>query len=104
MRSFFFLGQWSSVCPRQNFQTRREIVSVSAIIVTVKVSVSEPSNADNAEMATQTEGRPELALCLVAVAYRWAGLGGSIPPPPEITKVLQNHAKLNAIVKTVKNC
>jgi len=26
------------------------------------------------------------------------------PPPPEIPKVLHNHAKLNPIVKTVKNC
>ena len=26
------------------------------------------------------------------------------PPPPEIPKVLQNRAKLNPIVKTVKNC
>jgi len=27
-----------------------------------------------------------------------------IPPPPEIPKALQNRAKLNPIVKTVKNC
>jgi len=26
------------------------------------------------------------------------------PPPPEIPKALQNRAKLNPIVKTVKNC
>ena len=26
------------------------------------------------------------------------------PPPPEIAKALQNCAKLNPIVKTVKNC
>ena len=26
------------------------------------------------------------------------------PPRPEILKALQNHAKLNLIVKTVKNC
>jgi hypothetical protein len=30
------------------------------------------------------------------------GLGGS--NPPKIPKALQNHAKLNPIVKTVKNC
>ena len=38
------------------------------------------------------------------VAYRrgW-GLGCSTPPP-EILKALQNRAKLNPIVKTVKNC
>jgi len=34
------------------------------------------------------------------------GLGGgsNTPPPPEILKALQNRAKLNLIVKTVKNC
>jgi len=30
-------------------------------------------------------------------------LGGS-NPLPEILKALQNHAKINPIVKTVKNC
>ena len=30
-------------------------------------------------------------------------LGGS-NPPPEIPKALQNRAKLNPILKTVKNC
>ena len=33
---------------------------------------------------------------------RGGGLGGS--PLPEIPKALQNCAKLNPIVKTVKNC
>ena len=32
------------------------------------------------------------------------GLGGSDYPPPEIPKALQNRAKLNPIVKTVKKC
>ena len=33
------------------------------------------------------------------------GEGGvSSPPPLEIPKALQNRAKLNPIVKTVKNC
>ena len=32
------------------------------------------------------------------------GWGVHIPPPPEILKALQNRAKLNPIVKTVKNC
>ena len=36
-----------------------------------------------------------------SVAYR-GGLGCS--NPPEIPKTLQNHAKLNPIVKTVKSC
>jgi len=30
--------------------------------------------------------------------------GGFNPPPPEIPKALQNRAKLNLIVKNVKNC
>ena len=29
---------------------------------------------------------------------------GVFKPPPEIPKALQNRAKLNPIVKTVKNC
>ena len=37
-----------------------------------------------------------------SVAYR--GGFGVFKPPPEITKALQNRAKLNPIVKTVKNC
>ena len=32
------------------------------------------------------------------------GGGGLIKPPPEIPKALQNCAKLNQIVETVKNC
>jgi len=32
------------------------------------------------------------------------GVWGFKPPPPEIPKALQNLAKLNPIVKTVKNC
>ena len=32
------------------------------------------------------------------------GLGGGFNPPPEIQKALQNRAKLNRIVKTVKDC
>jgi len=32
----------------------------------------------------------------------YQGRGGSEPPPSEILKALQNHAKLNPIVKTVK--
>jgi len=35
-----------------------------------------------------------------------AGLGGGVlnPSYPEIPKALQNRAKINPIVKTVKNC
>ena len=39
--------------------------------------------------------------------WQWrteGGLGFQIPPLPEIPKALQNRAKLNPIVKTVKNC
>jgi len=32
------------------------------------------------------------------------GVGGFKPPPPEIPKAHQKRAKLNPIVKTVKNC
>ena len=39
---------------------------------------------------------------LSSEAYR--GEGGVQQPPAEIPKALQNGAKLNAIVKTVKNC
>ena len=39
--------------------------------------------------------------------YQWLTEGGGFgvfKPPPEIPKALQNRAKLNPIVKTVKNC
>jgi len=39
----------------------------------------------------------------ISVAYRGEVGGGFKPPPPEIPKVLQNRAKFNPIVKTVKN-
>ena len=36
--------------------------------------------------------------------YQWRTRGGwGFNPPPEIPKALQNRAKLNPIVKTVKN-
>ena len=37
------------------------------------------------------------------VAYRGGGILG-VQTPPEIPKALQNRAKLNPTVKTVKNC
>jgi len=39
------------------------------------------------------------------VPYR-GGFGGSnsYPPPQKISKVLQNHAKINPIVKTINIC
>ena len=37
--------------------------------------------------------------------WQWCTEGGlGVQPPPQIPKALQNHAKLNPIVKTVKNC
>jgi len=40
------------------------------------------------------------------VQWRTEGGGGGVrgSNPPEIPKALQNRAKLNPIVKTVKNC
>ena len=35
--------------------------------------------------------------------WRTEGAFGVFKPPPEIPKALQNRAKLNPIVKTVKN-
>ena len=35
---------------------------------------------------------------------QWRTEGGSNPPTPKIPKALRNRAKLNPIVKTVKNC
>jgi len=32
------------------------------------------------------------------------GVWGGLTPPPEVPKALQNRAKLNPIVKTVKYC
>jgi len=55
--------------------------------------------AESYEMTSVANSKTE------AVAYRggWGWFGGS-NPPPEIPKALQNRAKLNPIVKTVKNC
>ena len=41
----------------------------------------------------------------VDYTWQWRTEGGfGFQPPPEIPKALQNHAKLNPIMKTVKNC
>jgi hypothetical protein len=61
--------QWNLACSRRSFLPRREIVSVSTIPVIVMVSVTEPSDAINAGMATQTEGRPQLFLWLVIGSF-----------------------------------
>ena len=45
--------------------------------------------------------------CSEHKACQWRTEGGwglNPPPPSEIPKALQNRAKLNPIVKTVKNC
>ena len=54
--------------------------------------------ADGSSTATR---KAQLAQA-VTVAYRGGVVGSN--PPPEIPKALQNRAKLNPIVKTVKNC
>ena len=41
-------------------------------------------------------------ICTAQWRTEGGGLGGQTPP--EIPKTLQNRAKLNPIVKTVKNC
>ena len=41
---------------------------------------------------------------MMPVANRGRGGLGCSTPPPEMLKALQNRAKLNPIVKTVKNC
>jgi len=44
---------------------------------------------------------------MVATTQRSSGVpsgGWGVQTPPEIPKALQNRAKLNPIVKTVKNC
>ena len=43
-------------------------------------------------------------LTVVSVAYRGGVWVVQNPPPAEIPKALQNRAKLNPIVRTVKNC
>ena len=43
-------------------------------------------------------------LVATSSVQREGGFGVFKPPHPEIPKALQNRAKLNPIVKTVKNC
>jgi len=46
-------------------------------------------------------------MVFVSTCVQWrteGGFWGLQPPHPEIPKALQNRAKLNPIVKTVKNC
>ena len=48
-----------------------------------------------------------ISCCTTSNRWRTEGGGGGWDgqtPPPEIPKALQNPAKLNPIVKTVKNC
>jgi len=39
----------------------------------------------------------------ISCQHKWRTEGGGVGPPPEIPRGFQNHAKLNLIVKTVKN-
>ena len=50
----------------------------------------------------QAQGAPVADARVRPVAYR-GGVGEAQTPPPEISKALQSRAKLNPIVKTVKN-
>jgi len=57
------------------------------------------------KLYTSTHFEARSSIRLGPVAYRGGeGCEGLNPPPPEIPKALQNRAKLNPIVKTVKNC
>ena len=51
----------------------------------------------------KTVNYSNLYIIIASVAYR-GGVGEFKRPHPEIPKALQNRAKLNPIVKTVKNC
>jgi hypothetical protein len=71
-------------------------------------AVSTYTQCDTCVLRTLDSWRIQLqkpSVELTAVAYRGGGegLGFQPPPPHEIPKALQNHAKLNLIVKTVKN-
>jgi len=54
-------------------------------------------------MDSSVSSKDEIWFLRVSVAYQGGRVGCS-NPPSEILKALQNCAKLNAIVKTVKNC
>ena len=57
---------------------------------------------------SSNETSPGIRFQVPCVKRQWrtkgGGLGAFKPPPSEIPKALQNRAKLNPIVKTVKNC
>jgi len=55
-------------------------------------------------LVTVTTGVIVIKTKLVCVQWRAEGGGVVQSPPPEIPKALQNHAKLNPIVTTVKTC
>jgi len=49
-------------------------------------------------------GKPNSVKILYKTSLQWLSEGGvGFQTPPEIPKALQNHAKLNPIVKAVKN-
>ena len=53
--------------------------------------------------AINTDNSTEIFTSMEVATTQWH-TGGFNPPPPQIPKALQNRAKLNPIVKTVKNC
>jgi len=56
------------------------------------------------DVVTPPSGSALLVLASKHGVATGGGLGGVQTPPPEIPNALQNRAKLNPIVKAVKNC
>ena len=60
------------------------------------------------ELFVQVYNQIPTIKCSITAVTQWRTEGeggfGVFNPPPEIPKALQNCAKLNPIVKTVKNC
>jgi len=66
--------------------------------------VERPRYEDDHCPVANAEVRNAWNYTSIPVAYRGGGVWGSSVPPPEITKALQNSAKLDPTVKNVKNC
>ena len=95
--------RWSS----WNWQTIFLKICIFLVELTTKTSLPE-STFYYQFMSKSTESGMLTAASTKAMREQWrtegvGGLGGS-NPPPEFPKTLQTHAKLNPIVKTVKNC
>jgi len=69
------------------------------------VSISLRQYLSNIPGKREIKGLKKTAI--LGTAHQWrteGGFGVFKPPPAEIPKALQNRAKFNPIVKTVKNC